>query len=106
MEKFTLLLAPFAPHLAEALWEKLGHTKSLAAQDWPSFDPSCIEDDTIEIPLMVNGKVKSRVLIPADADEAFVEKEVMKDPKIIEAIAGRPIKQKKYVPKKIYTLAV
>jgi leucyl-tRNA synthetase len=106
MEKFALLLAPFAPHMAEELWQNMGHSKPLAGETWPSFDASLIEDDTIEIPIMVNGKVKSKLVIPAAADEAFVEKEVMKDPKVAEAIAGKPIKQKKYVPKKIYTIAV
>ncbi|MBI2095062.1 MAG: leucine--tRNA ligase, partial [Candidatus Omnitrophica bacterium] len=105
-EKFLLLLAPFAPHLAEELWRKMGHPASLADEPWPSYDPALVEEDTIEIPVMVNGKIKSRLTIPADWDERAVEAEVMKDPKVRLALEGKTVKQKKYVPKKIFTLAV
>ncbi len=106
MESFLLLVSPFAPHLAEELWERLGHKGSLAYRPWPVFDAALTREDAFEIPIMVNGKVKSRINVRAEWDEAAVEAEAMKDPKVIEAIAGKKITQKKYVPKKIYTLAV
>ncbi len=105
LEKFLLLLAPFAPHFAEELWQKMGHKDSLAYESWPKFDPQYLEDDVIEIAIMVNGKVKSRINIPAGLGESAVEQEVMKDEKVLAAIAGKKITQKKYVPKKIYTIA-
>jgi leucyl-tRNA synthetase len=105
MEKFTLLLSPFAPHLAEELWSMLGHKQSLTYEPWPSYDPKFIEDDVIEIPVMVNGKVKSKIQIAADSTEEAVEADVMKNEKILEAIQGKKITQKKYVPKKIFTIA-
>ena len=106
MENFLLLLSPFAPHLAEELWEKLGHKESLVREKWPVYDPKLIEDEVIEIPIMVNGKVKSKINIPSGATESEVEKLVMKDEKILAAIQGKKIQQKKYIPKKIYTIAV
>ena len=106
MEIFVLLLAPFAPHVSEELWQKLGHPKSLAYESWPVFDARFIEDSEIEIPIMVNGKVKSKLLVQVDWNEAQVEALAMKDEKILAAIQGKTIRQKKYVPKKIYTLAV
>ena len=64
-----------------------------------------VEDDRIEIPIMVNGKVKSRIVIPADYAETDVEAEALKDPKVAEFLRGKIIRHKKYVPKKIYTIA-
>ncbi len=106
MRDFALILSPFAPHLAEELWGMLGNPKSLAYQAWPAYDPAFIEEDTLEIPIMVNGKVKSKITIPAAMVEEEVEKLVLKDEKVAAAIAGKAISQKRYVPKKIYTLAV
>ncbi len=106
MEKFLLLLSPFAPHLAEELWAKVGHTKSLAHEAWPSYDAALTVEDEIEIPIMVNGKVRSKVRIPAEAGESDVELVVMKDEKTVAALAGKTVSQKKYVPKKIYTIVV
>ncbi len=106
MEAFALILSPFAPHLAEELWEKLGHRQSLAYEAWPQFDAALVEEDVIEIPIMVNGKVKSRINISAGLGETEVEAEVMKDKKVLSALQGKKITQKKYVPKKIYTIAV
>ncbi len=106
IETFVLLLSPLAPHLAEELWAKLGHTSSLAYEPWPRYDVQFLTDEVIEIPVMVNGKVKSRIRVASDALESAVERLVMKDEKVLSAIAGKRITQKKYVPKKIYTLAV
>ncbi len=105
MEKFTSLLSPLAPHLAEELWSKLGHKQTLAYEPWPVYDPKLIEEDVVEIPVMVNGKVKSKINVSVNSTEASVEAEVMKDEKVLAAIQGKKITQKKYVPKKIYTLA-
>ena len=68
-ERFTLLLSPFAPHLAEELWELLGHGESLTYEPWPAFDEAKIAESSVEVPVQVNGKVRGRVRVPADADE-------------------------------------
>ncbi len=106
MENFALLLSPFAPHVAEELWQMMGHKESIAYHAWPRFDPALIQDDVIEIPVMINGKVRSKLNIPADFNEAQVESAAMKDEKVLSALQGKKITQKKYVPKKIYTIAV
>ena len=72
-EAFVLLLAPFAPHLAEELWAQLGHHESCAYATWPEFDPAQLVADTVEIPVQVNGKLRARILVPADADQATTE---------------------------------
>ena len=58
MEKLVLLLAPLAPHVAEELWQLLGHSKSLACEPWPVFDASAVKEDTIEVPVQINGKLR------------------------------------------------
>ena len=63
-------LSPFAPHMAEELWQALGHEKSLAYEPWPEFDPALAKEDTVEIPVQINGKVRVKITVPADADQA------------------------------------
>ena len=69
IERFLLVLAPFAPHVAEELWQRLGHAESLARAPWPAYDDALTRDDTIEIAVQVNGKLRGRVNIAADADD-------------------------------------
>lgn len=106
VETLVLLLAPFAPHFSEELWQRLGHKDSLVYQAWPSYDEKLTQESEIEIPVMINGKVRSTVVISAEADEADVEKLVFADEKVRSSLEGKTIRQKKYVPKKIYTIAV
>ena len=68
METFTLLLAPLAPHAAEELWQILGHARTLAYEPWPSYDPALLKDAEVEVPVQINGKLRGRVVVPADAD--------------------------------------
>jgi leucyl-tRNA synthetase len=105
-EQLLLILSPFAPHLAEELWEKMGHRSSIGHEKWPEARAELVREEHIEIPIMVNGKVRSRIRVRSEWDEAAVEAVVMKDEKTLAAIAGKNVTQKKYVPKKIYTLAV
>ena len=69
LETYTILLAPFAPHIAEELWEQFGHTDSVFSQTWPEYDEDAMKDDEIEIPVQVNGKTRCTIFIPADADK-------------------------------------
>ncbi|MCZ7649279.1 MAG: leucine--tRNA ligase [Planctomycetota bacterium] len=71
--RFTLLLAPFAPHLAEELWSRLGHARSLAYEPWPSFDPELTVDASVELAVQVNGKVRGKIGVGADAGENEVK---------------------------------
>jgi leucyl-tRNA synthetase len=91
MEKFVLLLSPFAPHIAEELWQTLGHSESLAHEPWPEFDLSLVKEDSIEIPVQINGKVRSKISVPADAEVAQLKAAALADPRIGELIAGKQV---------------
>jgi len=73
IEKFVLILAPFAPHIAEELWEKLGHTDTLAYQPWPQYDKELVKEKEIELAVQVNGKIKGRITISADLPEEDIK---------------------------------
>ena len=88
VEPLVLMLAPLAPHLAEELWLRLGHTTSLAHGPFPEADPGYLVDDTVEYPVQVNGKVRGRVVVAADADEDTLKAAALADEKV-QAIPGR-----------------
>jgi leucyl-tRNA synthetase len=102
----VLLLAPFAPYLAHELWELIGEQGSLLRAPWPKYDAALAKEEEIEIPVQVNGKLRSRVLVPADADEAFVLERALADDKVKAAIAGKQVVKKIYVPGKMVNLVV
>ena len=93
LEPFVLVVAPFAPHLAEELWSRLGHEESLAYQTWPQYDEALARDDAVEIAVQVGGKIRARVMVPADADEQVIQGAAMADEKVQAAIAGKPVKK-------------
>ncbi len=106
METFTLLLAPMAPHVAEELWEILGHAESLAYEAWPSYDPALLKDAEIEVPVQINGKLKGRILVSADADQAALEKTAREDEKVAALIAGKTVRKVIVVPGKLVNFVV
>ena len=89
--KLVLMLAPFAPYLAAELWETLDETSPLLRQPWPQYDPALAKEDEIEMAVQVNGKVRSRIIVPADAEEAQIRETALADEKIKAAIAGKDI---------------
>ena len=89
LEPFVLLLAPYAPHIAEELWQVLGHDKSLANEPWPVADERWLRDDELEIPVQIKGKLRARVRVPADADQAVTEQLAREEPRIRELLAER-----------------
>ena len=102
----VLLLAPFAPYLAHELWEMLGQTSSLLKAQWPRYDAELAKEEEIEIPVQINGKLRSRVVVPADATEDFVVERALADEKVQAAIAGKRVVKKIYVPSKMVNLVV
>jgi leucyl-tRNA synthetase len=102
----VLLLAPFAPYLAHELWEMLGEQGSLLRASWPKYDAELAKEEELEIPVQVNGKLRSRVVVPADANETLVLERALADDKVKAAIAGRQIVKKIYVPGKMVNLVV
>ncbi len=91
IEPFVLLLAPFAPHLAEEAWQLLGHAKTLAYENWPAFDPALLVESEVEIAVQINGKVRGKIRIPAGADQETAEAAARSDAKIAEQLAGKQI---------------
>jgi leucyl-tRNA synthetase len=102
----VLLLAPFAPYLAHELWETLGEKGSLLRAPWPKYDPALAKEEEIEIPVQINGKLRSRIIVPADADETFVKERAFADEKVKAAIAGKQIVKWIYVPGKLVNIVV
>jgi leucyl-tRNA synthetase len=88
VEPLVLMIAPLAPHLAEELWQRLGHDDSLAHGPYPEIDPAYLVDDTVEYPVQVNGKVRGRVVVAADADEETLKAAALADEKVQAFLAG------------------
>ena len=103
--KFVLLLAPFAPYLAHELWEMLGEKESLLRAPWPKYDPELAKEEEIEIPVQVNGKLRSRIVVPAGASEELIRERALADPKIKATVAGKNFKVI-VVPSKLVNLVV
>ena len=101
LETFVLLLAPYAPHAAEELWHALGHKTTLAYEPWPQYDPALTKADTIEVPVQVNGKIKAKLIVPAELDAAGLEAMAMADESVKAALAGKAVKKVIVVPKKM-----
>ena len=106
LERFVLLLAPYAPHIAEELWQVLGHASTLAYEPWPAYDPALVRDDEVEIPVQINGKVKAKLIVPADADAAALEKVALADAKVQELIAGKTVRKVIVKPRQMVSVVV
>jgi leucyl-tRNA synthetase len=106
LEKFVLLLAPFAPHVAEELWQALGHTATLAHEPWPKFDPELAKEDAIEVPIQINGKLRSKITVPVDSDQAKLEAAARADERVAELLAGKSIVKTIIVPGRLVNFVV
>ena len=102
----VLLLAPMAPYLAHELWEMIGEKGNLLKATWPQFDPALAAEEEIEIPVQVNGKLRGKVVVSADASEEQVQQAALADVKVKAAIAGKQVVKKVYVPKKLVNVVV
>jgi leucyl-tRNA synthetase len=102
----ALLVSPFAPHIGEELWQRLGGAATLAYEPWPTFDAELVKDDVIEIGVQVNGKARSSVTIAVDADEETAKAVALADAKVQQFIAGKALKKVIYVKGRILNLIV
>jgi leucyl-tRNA synthetase len=100
------LLAPFAPYLAHELWEMLGEKQSLLRAAWPKYDPALAKEDEIEIPVQVNGKLRGRFVVPADAEESTVKANALADENVKAYIAGKQVVKIVLVPGKLINIVV
>jgi leucyl-tRNA synthetase len=105
-ENLTLMLAPFAPHIAEEIWARLGHTKSLSRRPWPVYDEAKLTESTMELPVQVNGKLRDKITVAADADEAAILAAAEQAPGVRQWVDGKQFKKKLYVPKKLVNFVV
>ncbi|MGD9645871.1 MAG: leucine--tRNA ligase [Pirellulales bacterium] len=101
LEPFVLLLSPFAPHLAEELWQALGHGESLAYEPWPTWDEAAIRETTVEVPVQISGKVRSKIQVAADASRGQLEAAARADERVQELLAGQTVVKVIVVPKRL-----
>jgi len=102
--QFVQLLAPFAPHLAEELWQKLGNKESVFTSTWPTYDPEKITAAVIEIPVQVNSKIRSRLFVAPDTEQKELEEKAKSDEKVKQYLEGKNIKKIIFVPNKILNI--
>jgi leucyl-tRNA synthetase len=105
-EAFVRLLAPYAPHVGEELWEKLGHPPSVQHAGWPAFDPALCLDDAIEIPLQVNGKLRGKLTVARDTPKDELERLALLDPGVRKWTEGREIAKVIAVPGRMVSVVV
>jgi leucyl-tRNA synthetase len=106
MKQFILLLSPYAPHIGEELWQLLGSETTLAYEPWPEFDESLTVDSQVEIPVQVQGKLRARIQMPADASAEELEAAARHDEKIASLLADREVVRVITVPGKLVNFVV
>ena len=106
VEPIAQLVSPIAPHIAEELWQRFGHDETITYQPFPTFEEKYLVDDEIEVPVQINGKVKARINVAADADQEAVFEVALADAKITELTSGKNVVKKIYVPGRMVNLVV
>jgi leucyl-tRNA synthetase len=106
MKTFVLLLSPYAPHIAEELWQLLGQDGTLAYEPWPAFDEAATKEDTIEIPVQIKGKVRAKVRVPAAASRQEMEAAARGDDRVAELIGGKNVIKVIVVPGRLVNFVV
>jgi len=104
VERLLLVLAPFAPHIAEELWQRLGHADSLAYEPWPAFDPEVAREPQVEIAVQLNGKVRTRITISADAGQEQMKQIAMEDEKVKAGLKGKSVRKVICVPGRLVNI--
>lgn len=104
-EKFMLLLSPFAPHISEEIWSNLGHSTSIAQENWPEAEAQYLVQDKIDFAIQVNGKLRGTVSAPPNASKDDVRKLAVENPKVSSHLEGQIVKEI-FVPKKLYNFVV
>ena len=106
LEMLTLMLAPMTPHLAEELWEMLGHTEDLSSTSWPAFDSELARDEEVEVVVQVNGRVRAKMTVPAGLGEADLVPKALAIPAVAQHINGKRVVKQIVVPDKLVNLVV
>ena len=103
-ETLTLLMAPFAPHLGEEIWQRLGHRDTVYRAGWPAFDPEAAASESVNVMVQVNGKIRDKVVVPLDCDEETVKASALASEKVQQHLAGRPIVKVVFVRNKMLSI--
>ena len=106
VQQFVLVLAPLAPHIAEELWARLGNSESIAYATWPRADERFLKSDTIEVAVQVNGKMRGRISIPAEATEEEALEIAKEDENVARHLSNKELKRSIYVPGRIVNFVV
>ncbi len=106
LDPFVRVLAPFAPHLCEELWQRMGHTDTIAYVEWPSHDPALLVEDTVTLPVQVNGKLRATLTLPRGADQATVQAAAAADANVAKYLEGVTIRKVIHVKDKLLNLVV
>ncbi|MEE2937963.1 MAG: leucine--tRNA ligase [Planctomycetota bacterium] len=106
MKPFLILLSPYAPHLCEELWSHLGESDSIATQTWPSWDDAALVESSIEVPIQINGKVKTKIRVAADASKETIAETALADDKVQAMLDGKTIVKQIVVPGRLVNLVV
>ncbi len=106
LEPFTLLLSPFAPHMAEEVWERLGHSRTLAYAAWPEAEEEYLQADELNIAIQINGKLRATIQVPADAEKAAVLQAARAEENVARHLDGSTVRKEIYVPGKIVNFVV
>ena len=106
LDLVVLMLAPIIPHAAQAMWRALGHESRLVDERWPEPDAAALVQDTAEIVVQVNGKLRGRISVAVGADEAVVRETALADPGVAKFVAGQPVRKLIYVPGKLVNVVV
>ena len=104
MEGFVKLLSPICPHIAEELWEKLGHSETIAYEAWPAYDEAKLVDNEVEIVIQINGKVKAKLMVPTGTNKDELEQIAMDDDLVKEQIDGKTVRKVISVPGKLVNI--
>ncbi len=106
LQPFVLLLSPFAPHIAEELWHLLGNSETLAYQPWPTYDEALLVEETVEVPIQVNGKLRAKIMMPAAADAAAMQTIAQADETVQKQLDGKTIVKVIAVPGRMVNFVV
>jgi leucyl-tRNA synthetase len=106
METLALLLAPYCPHIAEEIWERLGNEYSVHKQEWPTADESLLAEDQVVVVVCINGKKRDQMTVAAGEDSAELERQALALPRIRQWLAGKSVQRVVVVPDRQVNLVI
>jgi len=104
LDRFVRLLAPFVPHMAEEIWQRLGNSSSVTQSTWPTFEQAMLHDRMVQLAVQIAGKVKAHLMVPADASNEQIERLALATPAIAQILGGKPPKKIVVVPKRLVNI--